>query len=213
MIHGRPAPARYLGTRLPVSLGGEFRLGWWRLLASSRTVGAGARARNHAQIRQVPETTQTTIRRTVVRITQSLVAILLCSAVLMLPGSASAQTADTPTPPEFAPADAWQIDDPDLVVRFPAYTVPDAGPDIFGNLFTEFGLDEDRYITSIQHQFPPQGDCAQAHPLFEAARGLAGSDHRRPRYSRWRNRPLGRLHAVQQGGADHDVLAAYAHAG
>ena len=65
-------------------------------------------------------------------------------------GAPQGNPADTPTPPEFAPADAWQIGDPDLVVRFPAYTVPDAGPDIFGNLFTEFGLDEDRYITSIQ---------------------------------------------------------------
>ena len=74
-------------------------------------------------------------------------------------GAPQGNPADTPTPPEFAPADDWQIGDPDLVVRFPTYTVPDAGPDIFGNLFTEFGLDEDRYITSIQTR--PVGDRAR----------------------------------------------------
>ena len=71
-------------------------------------------------------------------------------------GAPQGNPADTPTPPAFAPADAWQIGDPDLVVRFPTYTVRDAGPDLFGNLFTEFGLDEDRYITSIQTR--PVGD-------------------------------------------------------
>ena len=65
-------------------------------------------------------------------------------------GAPQGNPADTPTPPVFADADAWQIGEPDLVVRFPAYTVPDAGPDIFGNLTTELGLDGDRYITAIQ---------------------------------------------------------------
>ena len=59
----------------------------------------------------------------------------------------------------FAPADAWQIGEPDLIVRFPTYTVPAAGPDLFGNLFTDMGLDEDRYITAIQTR--PVGDKAR----------------------------------------------------
>jgi len=65
-------------------------------------------------------------------------------------GAPQGNPADTPTPPEFAPADSWQIGDPDVVVRFPDYTVPAAGPDLFGNLFADIDLDEDRYITSIQ---------------------------------------------------------------
>ena len=65
-------------------------------------------------------------------------------------GAPQGNPSNTPTPPEFAPADAWQIGEPDLVVRFPTYPVPAAGPDIFGDLFTDFGLTEDRYITAIQ---------------------------------------------------------------
>ena len=74
-------------------------------------------------------------------------------------GAPQGNPVDTPAPPEFAPADAWQIGEPDLVVRFPTYTVPAAGPDIFGNLFTDMGLDEDRYITAIQTR--PIGDKAR----------------------------------------------------
>ena len=51
-----------------------------------------------------------------------------------------------PPLPEFGDADAWQIGTPDLIVRFPAYTVPAVGPDLFGNMLTEMNLDEDRYI-------------------------------------------------------------------
>ena len=71
-------------------------------------------------------------------------------------GAPQGNPADTPLPPIFADADAWQIGEPDLVVRFPAHTVPDAGPDIFGNLLADFDLDQDRYITSIQTR--PIGD-------------------------------------------------------
>jgi len=74
-------------------------------------------------------------------------------------GAPQGNPANTPTAPEFAPADAWQIGEPDLIVRFPTYEVPAAGPDIFGNLFTDFGLTEDRYITAIQTK--PVGDSAR----------------------------------------------------
>ena len=74
-------------------------------------------------------------------------------------GAPEGNPANTPTPPEFAPADAWQIGDPDLIVRFPTYQVPAAGPDRFGDLFTDFGLTEDRYITAIQTK--PVGDKAR----------------------------------------------------
>ena len=74
-------------------------------------------------------------------------------------GAPQGNPADAPAPPEFAPADAWQIGEPDLVVQFPTYTVPAAGPDLFGNLFTDMGLEEDRYITAIQTR--PIGDKAR----------------------------------------------------
>ena len=74
-------------------------------------------------------------------------------------GAPEGNPTDTPTPPQFAAADAWQIGEPDLVVRFPDYTVPAAGPDLFGELFTEIGLDEDRYITAIQTK--PIGDSSR----------------------------------------------------
>ena len=65
-------------------------------------------------------------------------------------GAPQGNPANTPTPPEFAPADAWQIGEPDLIVKFPVHEGPAAGPDLFGNLFADFGLTEDRYITAIQ---------------------------------------------------------------
>ena len=71
-------------------------------------------------------------------------------------GAPRGNPSDTPTPPEFAPADAWQIGDPDVVVRFPDYRVPATGPDLFGSLFADLDLDEDRYITAIQTR--PVGD-------------------------------------------------------
>ena len=71
-------------------------------------------------------------------------------------GAPQGNPSDTPTPPEFAPADAWQIGDPDVVVRFPDYRVPATGPDLFGSLFADLDLDEDRYITAIQTR--PVGD-------------------------------------------------------
>ncbi len=74
-------------------------------------------------------------------------------------GAPQGNPANTPAPPEFAPSDAWQIGEPDLVVQFPAYEVPAAGPDLFGDLFTNFGLTEDRYITAIQTK--PVGDKAR----------------------------------------------------
>ena len=74
-------------------------------------------------------------------------------------GAPQGNPANTPTPPEFAPADAWQIGEPDLVVQFPAYEVAAAGPDVFGDLYTDFGLTEDRYITAIQTK--PVGDKAR----------------------------------------------------
>ena len=57
---------------------------------------------------------------------------------------------DMPQMPEFQNWSEWQIGEPDLIVRYPVYEVPAEGPDLFGSLYTQVGLDEDRYIKAIQ---------------------------------------------------------------
>ena len=57
---------------------------------------------------------------------------------------------DMPPPVDFPDASEWQIGEPDLVVQYPAYLVPAEGPDLFGAMYTELDLDEDRYIRAIQ---------------------------------------------------------------
>ena len=74
-------------------------------------------------------------------------------------GAPQGNPSNMPEVPEFADADAWQIGEPDLIVRFPTYAVPAAGPDLFGNLVAEMNLDEDRYITAIQTK--PVGDSSR----------------------------------------------------
>ncbi len=58
--------------------------------------------------------------------------------------------ADMPPARQFEDASQWQIGKPDLIVKYPAYTVPAAGPDLFGSLYAPSGLAEDRYIKAIQ---------------------------------------------------------------
>jgi hypothetical protein len=65
-------------------------------------------------------------------------------------GAPRGNPADMPPPRQFADGSEWAFGKPDLVVRFPAYTVPAAGPDLFPNLLASIGLTEDRYIKAIQ---------------------------------------------------------------
>jgi hypothetical protein len=65
-------------------------------------------------------------------------------------GAPQGNPADMPPPKQFADSGEWQIGTPDLVVKFPAYTVPAAGPDLFGEIFADIPVDEDRYIKAIQ---------------------------------------------------------------
>ena len=65
-------------------------------------------------------------------------------------GAPKGDPADMPPPVEFPDASEWQIGEPDLVVQYPAYRVPAEGPDLFGALYTDLDLDEDRYIRAIQ---------------------------------------------------------------
>jgi hypothetical protein len=65
-------------------------------------------------------------------------------------GAPRGNPADMPPPRQFADGSEWLIGKPDLVVRFPAYKVPAAGPDVFPALLAPIGLTEDRYIKAIE---------------------------------------------------------------
>ncbi len=65
-------------------------------------------------------------------------------------GAPQGNPADMPKPRTFATTGDWQIGEPDLVIKFPTYQVPAAGPDLFGDLFADIPIDEDRYIKAIQ---------------------------------------------------------------
>ena len=65
-------------------------------------------------------------------------------------GAPRGNPADMPQPRQFADTNEWQIGKPDLVIRFPAYTVPASGPDLFGNLYADVPITTDRYIKAIQ---------------------------------------------------------------
>ena len=58
--------------------------------------------------------------------------------------------ADMPPPRQFGDPNAWQIGEPDIVVKFPKYLVPAESPDLYGDLFADIPIDSDRYIKAIQ---------------------------------------------------------------
>ena len=57
---------------------------------------------------------------------------------------------DMPPPREFGDPNAWQIGEPDIVVKFPTFLVPAESPDLYGDLFADIPIDGDRYIKAIQ---------------------------------------------------------------
>ncbi len=65
-------------------------------------------------------------------------------------GAPQGNPADMPPPRQFAEAGSWQIGTPDLVIKFPTYLVPAAGPDLYGELLADIPIDQDRYIKAIQ---------------------------------------------------------------
>jgi hypothetical protein len=65
-------------------------------------------------------------------------------------GAPRGNPSDMPPLRQFADNSQWQIGKPDIVVKFPAYTVPAAGPDLFGNLYADVPITKDRYIKAIQ---------------------------------------------------------------
>jgi hypothetical protein len=65
-------------------------------------------------------------------------------------GAPRGNPSDMPSLRQFPDSTQWQIGTPDIVIKYPAYTVPAAGPDRFGNLYADIPIDSDRYIKAIQ---------------------------------------------------------------
>src|SRR5258708_2055912 len=65
-------------------------------------------------------------------------------------GAPQGNPADTPPQPKADDVSTWKIGTPDLVVQYPTFTMPAAGPDLYGTLTAPFNLPEDRYIKAIQ---------------------------------------------------------------
>ncbi len=78
-------------------------------------------------------------------------------------GTPRGNLADMPPPRQFADASEWQIGKPDLVIRFPTYHVPAAGPDLFGSLYADSPLTQDRYIKAIQTRAVGEGSRKVVH--------------------------------------------------
>ncbi len=74
-------------------------------------------------------------------------------------GAPRGDPADMPPPRVFPDAAAWQIGEPDLIVKYPTIPVPAEGPDMFGSVYSPLEIEEDRYIKAIQHR--PVGEGSQ----------------------------------------------------
>ena len=84
-------------------------------------------------------------------------------------GSPRGNPADMPAMREFANSQSWQIGEPDLIINFPKYRVPSAGPDLFGDLLTDIPIDEDRYIAAIQTRSATQKSHKVVHHALSYA--------------------------------------------
>jgi hypothetical protein len=97
-------------------------------------------------------------------------------------GAPRGNPADMPPAREFADSSVWQIGKPDLIIKFPAYTVPAAGPDLFGNLYADIPIASDRYIKAIQTRTVTPGSRKVVHHALSyavddpAAQDVQGDD-------------------------------------
>ena len=78
-------------------------------------------------------------------------------------GAPRGNPADMPPARKFADASEWQIGQPDLVIKFPTYKVPATGADLFGSLYTNSPLTEDRFIKAIQTRAVGEGSRKVVH--------------------------------------------------
>ncbi len=91
-------------------------------------------------------------------------------------GAPPGNPAEMPPPRQFADANAWQIGEPDIVVKFPAYAVPSEGPDLYGNLYAEIPIYEDRYIKAIQTRSATQASHKVVHHALSYSVDTSESD-------------------------------------
>ncbi len=77
-------------------------------------------------------------------------------------GAPRGNPADMPPPRQFADTSNWQFT-PDIVVKFPAYKVPASGPDLYGNLYADIPISNDRYIQAIQTRAATAGSRKVVH--------------------------------------------------
>jgi len=92
-------------------------------------------------------------------------------------GAPRGNPADMPPPRQFADSSSWQIGKPDLIIKFPAYKVPAAGPDLYGNLYADIPIPKDRYIKAIQTRAAdPQSRKVVHHALSYAVEDPAAQD-------------------------------------
>ncbi len=77
-------------------------------------------------------------------------------------GAPRGNPADMPPARQFADSGEWQFT-PDIVVKFPAYKVPAAGPDLYGNLYADVPITQDRYIQAIQTRAATAGSRKVVH--------------------------------------------------
>ena len=77
-------------------------------------------------------------------------------------GAPRGNPADMPAPRQFADTSAWQFK-PDIVVKFPAYKVLAAGPDLYGNLYADIPISKDRYIQAVQTRAATPGSRKVVH--------------------------------------------------
>jgi hypothetical protein len=97
-------------------------------------------------------------------------------------GAPRGNPADMPPLRQFAEAGTWDFT-PDLVVKFPPYRVPAAGPDLYGNIYADIPITKDRYIQAIQTRAAtPQSRKVVHHALSYAVddpdQAVSGDDSR-----------------------------------
>jgi hypothetical protein len=84
-------------------------------------------------------------------------------------GAPQGNPADMPPQPKLEDVSAWRIGTPDLIVHYPAYKMPAAGPDLYGTLDAPFGTTEDRYIRAIQSRVVDAGSRKVVHHALSYA--------------------------------------------
>lgn len=84
-------------------------------------------------------------------------------------GALQGNAADMPPMPKVEDMSTWRIGTPDIVVQYPAYKMPAAGPDLYGTLTAPFGNTEDRYIKAIQSRVVDAGSRKVVHHALSYA--------------------------------------------